>query len=224
MSLFSAAKIAQLKNTASLHFVQTRLLSCALFAHHCNSFQNSHFVQLLHFKDQFIATTGYNRKYAIHVLKNSAYVKVTNFNNAAKKSVQVITKTRKKRTYKKYYGADVQEHVIRLWSFSMYLCSKRLVPFIRDNIDYFAQKFGYDEHLKALLSSISSATVGRILKPEIPKHSIRGISTTRPAKNLNKLIPIRTFFDSCGGFKSLMKGLESDCNHLMRTPYLAAPR
>ena len=145
--------------------------------------------------DEFIATTGYNRKYAIHVLKNSAYVKVTHFNNVAKQSVQLITKTRKKRTYKKYYGADVQEHVIRLWIFSMYLCAKRLVPFIRDNIDYFAQKFGYDEKLKALLSSISSATVGRILKPEIPKHSIRGISTTHPAKNLNKLIPIRTFFD-----------------------------
>ena len=145
--------------------------------------------------DEFIATTGYNRKYAIHILKNTAYVKVTHFNNVARQSVQVITKTRKKRTYEKYYGQDVQKQVIRLWIFSMYLCSKRLVPFIRDNIDYFSQKFGYDEHLKALLSSISSATVGRILKPEIPKHSIRGISTTRPAKNLNKLIPIRTFFD-----------------------------
>ena len=145
--------------------------------------------------DQFIATTGYNRKYAIHVLKNSAYVKVTHFNNVARQSVQVITKTRKKRNYEKYYGQDVQEHVIRLWIFSMYLCAKRLVPFIRDNIDYFAQKFSYDEQLKAKLARISSATVGRILKPEIPKHSIRGISTTRPAKNLNKLIPIRTFFD-----------------------------
>ena len=97
MSLFSAAKMAQLKNTPRLHFVQTRLLSCALFAHQCNSFQNSHIVQLLHFKDEFIARTGYNRKYAIHVLKNSAYVKVTHFNNAAKKSVQIITKTRQKR-------------------------------------------------------------------------------------------------------------------------------
>ena len=64
----------------------------------------------------------------------------------------------------------------------MYLCAKRLVPFIRDNIDYFAQKFSYDEKLRAKLARISSATVGRILKPEIPKHSIRGISTTRPAK------------------------------------------
>ena len=145
--------------------------------------------------DEFIATTGYNRKYAIHVLKNTAYIKLTHFNTVARQSVQVITKTRKKRNYEKYYGQAVQEHVIRLWIFSMYLCAKRLVPFIRDNIDYFAQKFGYDEQLKAKLARISSATVGRILKPEIPKHSIRGISTTRPAKNLNKLIPIRTFFD-----------------------------
>ena len=145
--------------------------------------------------DEFIATTGYNRKYAIHILKNTAYVKVTHFNNVARQSVQVITKTRKKRNYKKYYGQDVQQEVIRLWIFSMYLCAKRLVPFIRDNIDYFTQKFGYDEKLKTKLARISSATVGRILKPEIPKHSIRGISTTRPAKNLNKLIPIRTFFD-----------------------------
>ena len=152
--------MTQLKNTSSLHFVQTRLLSCALAAHQCNSFQNSHFIQLLYFKDQFIATTGYNRKYAIHVLKNSAYVKVTHFNNAARQSVQVITKTRKKRNYEKYYGQDVQQQIIRLWIFSMYLCSKRLVPFIWDNIDYFAQKFGYDEQLKTK-PPLSTPTEGR---------------------------------------------------------------
>ena len=89
----------------------------------------------------------------------------------------------------------MQREVIHVWIFSMYLCAKRLVPFIRDNIDYLAHKFGYTEQLKTKLARISSATVGRMLKPEIPKHSIRGITTTRPAKNLNKLIPIRTFFD-----------------------------
>ena len=97
--------------------------------------------------------------------------------------------------YEKYYGQDVQKEVIHVWIFSMYLCAKRLVPFIRDNIDYLALKFSYTEQLKTKLAHISSATVGRMLKPEIPKHSIRGIATTRPAKNLNKLIPIRTFFD-----------------------------
>ena len=80
--------------------------------------------------DEFVATTGYNRKYAIHILKNSARIKITHFNNVEKKSVQLITKVRKKRVYETYYGQDVQREVIRLWLFSMYLCAKRLVPFI----------------------------------------------------------------------------------------------
>ena len=97
--------------------------------------------------DEFTATTGYNRKYAIHILKNTAHIKITHFNNVEKKSVQIIKKPRKKRHYEKYYGQDVQKEVIHLWIFSMYLCAKRLVPFIRDNIDYLAHKFGYTEQL-----------------------------------------------------------------------------
>ena len=145
--------------------------------------------------DEFTATTGYNRKYAIHILKNSARIKTTHFNNKEKKSVQIITRQRKKRTYVKYYGDDVKEEVVRLWIFSMFLCAKRLVTFIRDNLDYFADKFAYSNEMKVKLSKISSATIGRMIKSEIPKYSIRGISTTRPAKNLNKLIPIRVYFD-----------------------------
>lgn len=144
--------------------------------------------------DEFIATTGYNRKYAIHILKNAAKIKITHFNNVEKKSVQVITKQRKKRIYVKYYGADVKDEIVRLWIFSMFLCAKRLVSFIRDNLDYFSTKFGYSEEMKHKLSKISSATIGRMISPEISKYSIRGISTTRPAKNLNKLIPIRVYF------------------------------
>ena len=49
--------------------------------------------------DEFVATTGYNRKYAIHILKNSARIKITHFNNVEKKSVQLITKVRKKRLF-----------------------------------------------------------------------------------------------------------------------------
>ena len=64
--------------------------------------------------DEFIATTGYNRKYAIHILKNKAKIKITHFNNVEKKSVQVITKQRKKRIYVKYYGADVKDEIVRL--------------------------------------------------------------------------------------------------------------
>lgn len=101
--------------------------------------------------DEFTATTGYKRKYAIHILKNAAKIKITHFNNVEKKSVQVL--------------------------------------------DYFSTKFGYSEEMKHKLSKILSATIGRMISPEISKYSIRGISTTRPAKNLNKLIPIRVYFE-----------------------------
>jgi len=51
--LFSTAKIARLKNTASLRFRKRRLLTCALFAHELNNFQSSNFVQLFNFKEGF---------------------------------------------------------------------------------------------------------------------------------------------------------------------------
>ena len=150
--------------------------------------------------DEFIATTGYNRKYAIHVLKNSAYVKLTHFNNVARQSVQVITKTRKKRKYEKYYGQAVQQEVIRLWIFSMYLCSKRLVPFIRDNIDYFSQKFGYDEQLKAK-QPLKTSTDGRgynqkqVLEQNLSSTDVQGCTSVekRDSRQNTQAWNLKTF-------------------------------
>lgn len=61
-------------------------------------------------------------------------------------------KTRKKRIYEKYYGKDVKAEVIHIWIFSMFLCAKRLVTFIRN--DYLSQKFDYDKELKTKLSAL----------------------------------------------------------------------
>ena len=49
--LFSAAKLARLKNTASLPCGKHRLLTCAHSAHQYNSFQKLMFLQLLYFKE-----------------------------------------------------------------------------------------------------------------------------------------------------------------------------
>ena len=46
--------------------------------------------------DEFTATTGYNRKYAIHLLKNSAHIKVTHLTmpqNRAYRSLQKHAKS-----------------------------------------------------------------------------------------------------------------------------------
>ena len=50
---------------SSLPYDKHRLLTCALIAHQCNSFQSSNFVQLLHFKERFIASTSSCEKPAI---------------------------------------------------------------------------------------------------------------------------------------------------------------
>ncbi|WP_257225307.1 hypothetical protein [Treponema parvum] len=81
----------------------------------------------------FITTTGYNRSMP-SVLKNTAYIKITHFNNVEKKSVQVISLQYAKSGAEKYYCQDVQQEVIRLW-LSMYAVQNAFVPFIRDNID-----------------------------------------------------------------------------------------
>ena len=145
--------------------------------------------------DEFCATTGYNRKYAIHILKNSAFIKTTFFNNREKRSVKVVERRKRKRVYKPKYGNEVRREVVRLWEYSMRMCAKRLVPFIRDNLDYLAHLNMYSDKTKLLLGEISAATIGRILKPEIYKGRLKGKSTTRPAMNLSALIPIRVYFD-----------------------------
>lgn len=81
--------------------------------------------------DEFTATTESNRKYAVHILKNTARIKITYFNNKEKKSVQIISRQRKRRIYVKYYLDDAKAEVVHLWIFSMFLCAKRLVTFIR---------------------------------------------------------------------------------------------
>lgn len=55
--LFSAAKLAWLKNTASLPCGKHRLLTCAHSAHQYNSFQKLMFLQLLYFKEGILQYT-----------------------------------------------------------------------------------------------------------------------------------------------------------------------
>ena len=45
--------------------------------------------------DEFTATTGYNRKYAIHLLKNTAYIKVTHSNNVENRAYRSLQKRAK---------------------------------------------------------------------------------------------------------------------------------
>ena len=127
--------------------------------------------------DEFVAATGYARKYAIRLLSQPLSSSVT------------IQRRRDPR-----YGANVQ-HVLHVaWLAANQICAKRLVPFLPTLLDSL-ERHGH-LHLTAAerehVLSVSPATADRLLQP-YRKQGRQGISTTRTGTLLKKQIPIRTF-------------------------------
>jgi hypothetical protein len=75
--------------------------------------------------DEFINTTGYNRKYAVTVLNKAAYVHTYTFNNCRKKAVHIMKKKTAKRVYKKQYDEQVLNSLIKIWKFFDFQCGIR---------------------------------------------------------------------------------------------------
>jgi hypothetical protein len=147
--------------------------------------------------DEFTNTTGYNRKYAVTVLNKAVHVHTYTFNNCRKKTLHIAKKETVKRVYKKQYDEQVQNSLIKIWKFFDFQCGQRLVPLIRANIESIEKcpEFDISAASGVKLRNVSSATVDRLLKQERNKYKAHGISTTRPAKNFNQLIPIRVYYD-----------------------------
>ncbi len=148
--------------------------------------------------NECVALTGYNRKYATTVLNTAVIRRKWVFNNKEKQAISLRKKTRKKRIYPRYYDNDVKKALWNIWVYFDRLCSARLVPFIRENIEELSRikSFGITDEVKAKLVTVSSATVDRLLKEKRQQEKkLYGISTTKPAKNLNSLVPIRVYFN-----------------------------
>ncbi len=127
--------------------------------------------------DEFIAATGYHRKYAIRVLKH-----------------RPKSKGLKKPGKQKVYGSDVIQALTAIWEVCGRICSKRLKPFIPEMIVVLerCQELILDEHVKAQLLTISRATIDRCLKSARFEHR-KGLSTTKPGTLLKNAIPFRIF-------------------------------
>ena len=129
--------------------------------------------------DEFIAATGYHRKYAIRVLKKGAKPKGIN-----------------KKGRRKVYQGEVVTVLENIWEICGRICSKRLKPFLPEIVAVLER---HDElHLEArtkhLLLSMSRSTIDRCLQPKRFEHP-HGLSTTKPGTLLKKAIPVRTFAD-----------------------------
>jgi hypothetical protein len=129
--------------------------------------------------DEFVATTGYARKYAIRLLNHPVDIKLT------------IERPRLPR-----YGSEVQQALHLTWTAANHICAKRLIPFLPTLVEAL-ERHGHlqlSEECRNQLLSMSPATADRMLRP-YRKQERRGISTTRSGTLLKKQIPIRTFQD-----------------------------
>lgn len=129
--------------------------------------------------DEFTASTGYHRKYAIRVLKHG-YKRRPN--------------KHKGRTA--IYRGEVVEVLEQIWEIYGRICSKRLHPYLPEGIKVLERcgELRLSSETKALLLHISRSSIDRCLAPA-RFNQPHGLSTTQPGSLLKKNIPIRTFAD-----------------------------
>ena len=129
--------------------------------------------------DEFVASTGYHRKYAIRLLKHG------------------VKQGRKKKPGKsKVYQGEVVIVLIKIWVICDRICSRRLHPFLPEMVDVLERhgELKLSEETKRLLLQMSRATIDRCLK-SVRDQPRRGLSTTKPGTLLKQAIPVRTFAD-----------------------------
>ena len=127
--------------------------------------------------DEFVAATGYVRKYAIRLLAQPV------------PEPAPIRRPREPR-----YGPAVREALRVAWTAANAICSKRLVPFLPELVPVL-ERHGHlqlTDEVRTLLLALSAATADRLLRPARQPH---GISTTKPGRLLKQQIPVRTFAD-----------------------------
>ncbi len=128
--------------------------------------------------DEFVAATGYTRKYAIRVLRHPPPV------------AAAITRPRAPR-----YGPPVQAALHVAWEAANGICGKRLVPFLPELVPAL-ERHGHlalTDEVRAQLLTLSAATADRFLARARRAAGPRGIATTKPGALLKRQVPLRTF-------------------------------
>jgi cell fate (sporulation/competence/biofilm development) regulator YlbF (YheA/YmcA/DUF963 family) len=126
--------------------------------------------------NEFVAATGYARKYAIRLLNHPG-----------------MPRLKIERPRPRHYGQEVQEALHQAWRAANQICAKRLVPFLPTLIEAL-ERHGHlqlRDEVRVQLLSLSPATADRLLRPY--RAGSRGLSTTRAGTLLKKQIPLRTF-------------------------------
>jgi hypothetical protein len=131
--------------------------------------------------DEFVAVTGYARKYAIRLLTQPELP-----------PVKPLTRPRARQ-----YGPEVQTALEVAWAAANQVCAKRLVPFLPELVASL-ERHGHltlSDETRSQLLQISAATADRLLRARRRQDQPRGISTTKAGSLLKHQVPVRTFTD-----------------------------
>jgi hypothetical protein len=129
--------------------------------------------------DEFIAATGYHRKYANRLLKHG--LKPRGYKRSGRRKV---------------YQGEVVKVLEQIWEICGRICSKRLHPFLPEIVTVLERngEIQTTPEIKHLLLRMSRSSIDRCLqKARFEKH--KGLSTTKPGTLLKKAIPVRTWHD-----------------------------
>lgn len=129
--------------------------------------------------DIIVEQTGYTRKHAIHVLNDDL----------------VVPKRITRRRASRYQ--PIEKPLERLWGLSSLVCGRRLEASIPDLLTSLkrCRQIDLTDEQEALLLTVSSATIDRLLRQPRKSLGTRGHATTKPGTLLKYGIPIRTFAD-----------------------------
>jgi hypothetical protein len=131
--------------------------------------------------DEFVAATGYARKYAILLL--------------TRPPLPAPSHIRRPRAPK--YGTAVQAALEIAWSAANCIGTRRLVPFLPKLVPAL-ERHGHltlTDAVRTQLLAISPATADRLLQRARAAGQPRGVSTTKAGSLLKRQIPVRTFAD-----------------------------
>jgi hypothetical protein len=145
-----------------------------------NRYQTASHLQKSVILDEFVAATGYARKYAIRLLTHPV------------PPILAIKRPRERR-----YGPAIQDALTVAWRAADGICAKRLVPFL-DQLVPSLERHGHlslTDDERAQLLAISPATADRVLQPLRQGERTKGIGTTKAGSLLKHQIPVRTFAD-----------------------------
>ena len=140
---------------------------------------------------EFLRLTGYNRKYAIHILANWGKRKEVVVNG--KRIVAIAGRRTKKYSREPTYDEKVKEALIKIWIVYWCICGKRLRAVFDGQMTVLRKlrTFAFEEVVWEKLEEISASTIDRMLSGERAKERLKGRSYTKPGSLLKHQIPIR---------------------------------